>query len=106
MQALKLVLYNRSNTNVLSKFSSVSQELRLAAAEVVRQNFEELLIAALIRLSWLCSASAPVEWLCKTAGPAVVGSPDVTRTVLLEVGNIDARAANILARHGRYKLAL
>jgi hypothetical protein len=103
VQALKLVLYNRSDTKLLSKFSSVSQELGQAAAEVVRRDFTTLLAAALIRRSRLSSATAPVEWLCKRAGPAVVGSPDVACAVLLEAGKIDAQVANTLARHGRWR---
>lgn len=100
MQALELVLYNRSDTKLLSKFSSVSQELKQAAAEVVKSDFSTLLVAALIKKSWQHSATAPLTWLCKTAGPAVVGSPDVTCAMLAEVGNIDPQVASILARHG------
>lgn len=100
--ALRLVLLNKvSDTRLLSRLSCVSAATRQAAAEVARRDLKTLLPAAAVRHAWLRD-TAPVVWLCKTAGPALVGSPEVSRAVVLELEHVSTEIANILAQHGEH----
>jgi hypothetical protein len=99
---LKPVLLNSaSNTALLSRLSCVSKGVRETAAEVVRLDLKTLLPAAVVKHGWLCDVNE-VEWLCKTAGPAVLGSPDMAQAVLLELDHIHADVAAILADNGEH----
>lgn len=100
-KALKLVLLHITDTEQLCRLSCCSQDLKQSVTEAVKHNLSTRLPTAVRRHSrygW--SARAPVNWLCRTAGAAAVGSPDVVRAVLLGLDEVTPEVAQMLAPYG------